>query len=113
MKIWQSVLQSTQGRLVLAGLLLLAAWQTYLSLSAPRKSGRQFATGRAQSECHGCFAFHARQVPRDGHAAIWQSFGYRRDIHRGSWGQARGFISPCSTILGKKHRSIKRRLKCY
>ncbi len=37
MKIWQSVLQSTQGRMVVAGLLLFAAWQTYLGLSAPGK----------------------------------------------------------------------------
>jgi hypothetical protein len=71
MKIWQSVLQSTQGRLVLAGLLLLAAWQTYLSLSAPGKVAASLRQGAPKVNVMVVLPF----TPDRFHVMAMQQFG--------------------------------------
>ena len=48
MKLWRAIHQSTQGRIVLAGVLVYAAWQAMLSALAPGKVTEDLRSGKAK-----------------------------------------------------------------
>jgi hypothetical protein len=61
MKLWQSIHQSTQGRIVFAGILLYAVWQIYLGVTAPGKVAESLREGKGKVNVQGVFHVMAMQ----------------------------------------------------
>ena len=71
MKLWQSIHQSTQGRIVFAGLLLYAVWQMYLGGSAPGKVAESLREGKGKVNVQVVLPF----TPDRFHVIAMQQFG--------------------------------------
>ena len=71
MKLWQSIHQSTQGRIVFAGLLLYAVWQMYLGMSASSKVAESLREGKGKVNVQVVLPF----TPDRFHVIAMQQFG--------------------------------------
>jgi hypothetical protein len=71
MKLWQSIHQSTQGRIVFAGILLYAVWQMYLGGSAPGKVAESLREGKGKVNVQVVLPF----TPDRFHVIAMQQFG--------------------------------------
>jgi len=71
MKLWQSIHQSTQGRIVFAGILLYAVWQMYLGGSAPGKVAEILREGKGKVNVQVVLPF----TPDRFHVIAMQQFG--------------------------------------
>ena len=71
MNIWRAIHQSTQGRIVLAGLLLYAGWQVMLSVMAPGKVDPELHSGKAKVNVQVSLPF----TPDRFHVMAMQRFG--------------------------------------
>ena len=71
MKLWQSIYQSTQGRIVFAGILLYAVWQMYLGGSAPGKVAESLREGKGKVNVQVFLPF----TPDRFHVIAMQQFG--------------------------------------
>jgi hypothetical protein len=71
MKLWQSIHQSTQGRIVFAGLLLYAVWQMYLGGTASGKVAESLREGKGKVNVQVVLPF----TPDRFHVIAMQQFG--------------------------------------
>jgi hypothetical protein len=71
MNIWRAIHQSTQGRIVLAGVLVYAAWQVMLSVLAPGKVAPELQSGKSKVNVQVSLPF----TPDRFHVMAMQRFG--------------------------------------
>ncbi len=71
MKIWRAIHQSTQGRIVLAGVLVYAAWQVMLSVLAPGKVAPELQSSKSKVNVQVSLPF----TPDRFHVMAMQRFG--------------------------------------
>ena len=71
MKLWQSIHQSSQGRIVFAGILLYAVWQMYLGMSASSKVAESLREGKGKVNVQVVLPF----TPDRFHVIAMQQFG--------------------------------------
>ena len=71
MRLWQSIRQSTQGRIVFAGILLYAVWQIYLGVTAPGKVAESLREGKGKVNVQVVLPF----TPGRFHVMAMQQFG--------------------------------------
>ena len=71
MSVWRSILQSTQGRLVMACVLLYALWQIYLGMLAPGKIANDLREGKGKVNVQVVLPF----TPDRFHVMAMQKFG--------------------------------------
>jgi hypothetical protein len=71
MRVWQSIRQSKQGRIVFAGILLYAVWQIYLGVMAPRKVAESLREGKGKVNVQVVLPF----TPDRFHVMAMQQFG--------------------------------------
>ena len=71
MKLWQSIHQSSQGRIVFAGILLYAVWQMYLGMSASSKVAESLREGKGKVNVQVVLPF----TPDRFHVMAMQQFG--------------------------------------
>lgn len=71
MRMWQSIHQSMQGRIVFVCLLLYAVWQIHLGLSAPGKVSESLRDGKGKVNVQVVLPF----TPDRFHVIAMQQFG--------------------------------------
>jgi hypothetical protein len=71
MRLWQLIHQSTQGRIVFAGILLYAVWQIYLGSTAPGKVADSLREGKSKVNVQVVLPF----TPDRFHVMAMQQFG--------------------------------------
>ena len=71
MRMWQSIHQSTQGRIVFACVLLYAVWQIHLSVSSPGKVADVLREGKGKVNVQVILPF----APDRFHVMAMQQFG--------------------------------------
>ena len=71
MKLWRTIHQSTQGRFILACVLLYTAWQVYLGLTAPGKVASSLREGKGKVNVQVVLPF----TPDRFHVMAMQQFG--------------------------------------
>ena len=71
MRLWQSIHQSMQGRIVSAGILLYVVWQIYLGVTAPGKVAVSLREGKGKVNVQVVLPF----TPDRFHVMAMQQFG--------------------------------------